>query len=84
MSGRDTNVNLEEIFPAPQTHAPAERPSISVFRKRLRKFRTIKRGYYSFLILLAAYGISFLLPMLINNEALLVRYDGEYLSLIHI
>ena len=84
MSGRDTNVNLEEIFSAEQTHAPAERPSISVFRKRLRKFRTIKRGYYSFLILLAAYGISFLLPMLINNEALLVRYDGKYyFPLIH-
>ena len=56
MSERDTIVNLEEIPPTPQTPAPAERPSISIFRKRLRKFRTIKRGYYSFLILLAAYG----------------------------
>jgi ABC-type microcin C transport system permease subunit YejE len=84
MSERDTLVNLEEIPPTPQTSGPAERPSISVFRKRLRKFRTIKRGYYSFLILLAAYGISFLLPMLINNEALLVRYDGKfYFPLIH-
>ena len=52
MSERDTIVNLEEIPPTPQTPGPAERPSISVFRKRLRKFRTIKRGYYSFLILL--------------------------------
>jgi len=84
MSGRDTNVNLEEIFSAEQTQSPAERPSISVFRKRLRKFRTIKRGYYSFLILLCAYGVSFLLPVLINNEALLVRYDGKYyFPLIH-
>ena len=84
MSGRDTNVNLEVISPMSQTPAPAERPSISVFRKRLRKFRTIKRGYYSFLILLCAYGVSFLLPVLINNEALLVRYDGKYyFPLIH-
>jgi microcin C transport system permease protein len=78
MSGRDTITNPEQIPPTPQTQAPAERPSISVFRKRLRKFRTIKRGYYSFLILLCAYGISFLLPVLINNEALLVRYDGKF------
>jgi microcin C transport system permease protein len=84
MSERETIVNFEEIPPSPQSLAPGERPSISVFRKRLRKFRTIKRGYYSFLVLLAAYGISFLLPMLINNEALLVRYDGKfYYPLVH-
>jgi len=84
MSERDIIVNLEEIPPTPQTPATAERPSISVFRKRLRKFRTIKRGYYSFLMLLCAYGVSFLLPVLINNEALLVRYEGKlYFPLIH-
>jgi microcin C transport system permease protein len=84
MSERDTIVNLEGIPNTPQSPAPAERPSVSVFRKRLRKFRTIKRGYYSFLILLCAYGVSFLLPMLINNEALLVRYDSNfYFPLIH-
>ncbi len=84
MSGRDTIVNLEELPPAPHAQAPAERPSISVFRKRLRKFRSIKRGYYSFLILLVAYGISFFLPVLINNKALLVRYNGKlYFPLIH-
>ncbi len=36
--------------------------SVSIFRKRLRKFRTIKRGYFSFLLLLFLYGTSFLLP----------------------
>jgi len=84
MSGRNTIANLEEIPPAPQAQAPAERPSISVFRKRLRKFRSIKRGYYSFLILLCAYAISFFMPVLINNEALLVRYNGKlYFPMIH-
>jgi microcin C transport system permease protein len=78
MSGRDTLVNLEEFPATPPARAPAERPSVSVFRKRLRKFRMIKRGYYSFLILVCAYGISFLLPVLINNNALLVRYDGKW------
>src|SRR5580658_7833344 len=84
MSGSDTIANLEANPPAPQTHLPAERPSVSVFRKRLRKFRTIKRGYYSFLILLGAYAVSFFLPVLINNSALVVRYEGKlYFPLIH-
>jgi len=67
----DVASSLNEIAPAP-------RPSVSLFRKRLRKFRALKRGYYSFLFLLAVYGTSFFLPVLVNNEALLVRYDGRF------
>lgn len=52
--------------------------SISIFRKRVRKFKTLKRGYYSFLILTIAYAISFILPVLINSKALVVRYNGAY------
>ncbi len=52
--------------------------SLSIFRKRWRKFRSLKRGYYSFLIIVAAYLISFLLPLLVNNKPLWVRYEGEY------
>jgi microcin C transport system permease protein len=77
MSELDTIPNLEEFPRAPETQTPLERPSVSVFRKRIRKFRTIKRGYYSFLILLCAYGVSFFLPVLINNDALIVRYNGK-------
>ena len=54
------------------------RRSVSIFRKRVRKFKTLKRGYYSFVILLAAYAISFILPILINNKALIVHYHGKY------
>jgi len=54
------------------------RQSISIFRKRVRKFKTLKRGYYSFLILVAAYIVSFILPILITNKALLVRYQGSF------
>jgi microcin C transport system permease protein len=50
----------------------------SLFRKRLRKFRRIKRGYYSFLVVAVAYAVSFLLPVLANNTALLVKYNGGY------
>src|SRR5262249_2267074 len=45
--------------------------------RRLRKFRSIRRGYYSFLLILGAYGISFLLPLLINNTAWVVHYQGR-------
>lgn len=53
-------------------------PPESIVRKRFRKFRRLKRGYYSFVLLLAAYALSFALPLLINNKALVVRYDGQY------
>lgn len=46
-------------------------------QKKLRRFRQIKRGYYSFLILV---GLSALLAcgeLLINSRALVVSYDGE-------
>lgn len=51
--------------------------SVSIFRKRMRKFRTIKRGYYSFVLLLVLYSLSFLLPILVNNKPLWVRYEGK-------
>src|SRR5207247_9860379 len=48
--------------------------SASIFRKRIRKFRTHKSGYYSFLILAAAYAFFFILPVLTSNKALSVHY----------
>jgi len=57
---------------------PPPRPSVSIFRRRVRKFKTLKRGYYSFVVLLIAYAISFILPLLINNQALIVHYHGTY------
>lgn len=52
--------------------------SVSIFRKRWRKFRTLKRGYYSFVILLGMYIFSFITPLFVNNAALLVKYKGSY------
>ena len=84
MSGPEAMANLQQRPSTFGAQAPAERPSVSVFRKRLRKFRTIKRGYYSFLLLLIVYGLSFCLPVLINNKALVVRYEGNlYFPLLH-
>lgn len=38
----------------------------------------MKRGYYSFLILVAAYLFTFFLPFVMNNRAIAVRYDGTW------
>lgn len=54
-----------------------EQAPISLFQKRVRKFKRLKRGYYSFLALLFAYIFSFFLPFFMNNNALLVKYNGE-------
>jgi microcin C transport system permease protein len=50
----------------------------TLFRKRIRKFRQIRRGYYSFLIIGIAYLFSFLLPLVLTNQAYLVKYNGQY------
>jgi microcin C transport system permease protein len=52
--------------------------SESILRKRLRKFRRLKRGYYSFLLITVAYALSFALPLFANSKALIVHYDGSY------
>lgn len=55
-----------------------EQKPISLFRKRWRKFKTIKRGYYSFIIILFVYIFSFILPLFIGSDALIVRYNGNF------
>ena len=70
---------LREVLTEPSSEQPEEpKRSVSIFRKRWHKFRTLKRGYYSFLIVVAAYLISFILPILINNKPLALKFNGEY------
>lgn len=45
--------------------------------KKLRRFREIKRGYYSFIILAAILILSLFGELLINNRALIVSYEDE-------
>ncbi|MDE3269719.1 MAG: ABC transporter permease subunit [Pseudomonadota bacterium] len=49
-----------------------------IMRKRFRKFKTIKRGYYSFLILLITYVMSLGAELFVNNKPLVLYYNGEY------
>lgn len=48
-----------------------------ITRKRLERFRRIRRGYYSFLVLGAAIVLSIFSPYLAESRALLVWHDGR-------
>src|SRR5687768_4872103 len=54
------------------------RRSETLFRKRLRKFQRIKRGYYAFLFIAVAYAFSFFLPLMLTSQAYIVKYNGAY------
>jgi len=58
--------------------AEGDRRPESPFRRRLRKFRRLRRGYWSFLFIVVVYAVSFFLPVLANNVALVVRYEDRY------
>jgi microcin C transport system permease protein len=66
---------LPEVPLAPTSHSDV---ADSLLSKRLRKFRRLKRGYYSFLIVSGAYVLSFFLPLIANNLPLAIRYEGHF------
>ncbi len=45
--------------------------------KRYHRFTAIKRGYYSFIIIIALIVMTFVLELLVNSRALIVSYEGE-------
>src|SRR5699024_4979893 len=47
-------------------------------RRKLQRFRQIRRGYVSFLILAALVVLALLAEVLVNNRALAVRYEGKW------
>jgi microcin C transport system permease protein len=47
-------------------------------RRKLQRFRQIRRGYYSFLLLLAMLALSGVAELLVNDRAIAVRYKGEW------
>jgi len=60
------------------THEEIPHESVSVFQKRWRKFKSLKRGWYSFLLLSFLFLLSFANPLLVSNRALVVKYDGQF------
>ncbi len=49
-----------------------------IAQKRLHRFKSIKRGYYSFIALLVLTGLALIGELFINNKALVVKYNGSY------
>ncbi|MEO7598491.1 MAG: ABC transporter permease subunit [Opitutus sp.] len=47
-------------------------------KKKFARFRAIKRGYYSFLVLAGLTVLAIVAELLVNNRALVVRYEGEW------
>lgn len=45
--------------------------------KKIKRFKEIKRGYYSFLVLLFISILSLFSEMIANNRALIVSYNGD-------
>ena len=46
-------------------------------RERFRRFRTIRRAWWSFLILAGAFVLSLFSEFIANDKPLLLRYHGE-------
>ncbi|MFC1745455.1 ABC transporter permease subunit [Candidatus Riflebacteria bacterium] len=53
-----------------------ERLFSPIFVKRVRKFQSMKRGYYAFIILVFLYILSFFNFLVVNDQALFVRFQG--------
>ena len=49
-----------------------------VTERRLRRFKSIKRSYYSFWILIGLYALSLISEVVSNEKPLVVRSDGEW------
>ena len=52
--------------------------SESILQKRIKRFKSMKRGYYSLILLIIFYVLSILGPLWMNNKALIVKYNNEY------
>lgn len=48
-----------------------------IFIRRWKKFKSLKRGYYAFILILCLFGLSFFAEFLINGKAILVKYQGN-------
>lgn len=70
-----SEITAEEIQSEEQK---GSKVSTSIFKKRWKKFKTLKRGYYSFLLITGLFILSFILPIFAGRDALMVKYNGDY------
>ncbi len=50
----------------------------SLTKKKLRRFRSIKRGYYSFIIISAMILLALFAELLVNSRAIIVYYENQF------
>jgi microcin C transport system permease protein len=62
--------------PAPAPDAPSAEVPLSPLQKRFRKFRSIRRGWWSFLLLAGLFLLSFFNPVLINDKPIVLSHEG--------
>ena len=46
--------------------------------KQWQRFRRIKRGYYSLIVLIVLLVATLIAELLVNSRAIAVKYDGEF------
>ena len=51
--------------------------SQSIFQKRINRFKSIKRGYYSLVMIVSLYILSLISPLWINNKPLMIRFANQ-------
>ena len=49
-----------------------------MFKLKWHKFRSIKRGYYSFCIIIILYLLSFILPFFVGSDAIVIKYSNSF------
>ena len=49
-----------------------------ILKKRIKRFKSIKRGYYSLIILIGLYAMSICAPLFFNSKAIIVKYNDQY------
>lgn len=57
--------------------AKTDKP-VTILQRRWQKFKSLKRGYYSLITISVAYAISWLLPLVVNDTAIVVRYQDTW------
>ena len=51
--------------------------SQSIYQKRINRFKSIKRGYYSLIMIISLYILSLISPLWINNKPLMIRFANQ-------
>ena len=75
--GPEAVAEEQEVVDALEDAKTPVRSHDTIMKRRWRKFKSLKRGYYSFILLLVLYVLSFFLPLIANNQPLMVSYQGN-------